>query len=618
MTLKKFDTLVGSNSYVRCRGKKRIDPAIIPIESAQTHLYDGGSIGWWVRDGYIIVDVDEGKEKFLEVLKVLKIKTLMAKTPKGVHLFFKTKKDFPQRIGMILPCGLKCDYRCADKGYIVLPFGMDGRSFNNIHEIAELPLEFTPMTNRKDSLLNLKEGDGRNTKLFAHLMAYRNNGANDDQVEQVAHTINDIIFAEPMDKAELNKILDSTTRYEVSAYPHLDKNGKPYKHWENTEYLLEKEGIHFRYNKLNKKPETDYKRFKILSQDSIVTELRSMFMEKGYSLSRQDTSDHILRIAEKNAFHPVQDYLKKCLDEWDGKSRLRDFFDNIFTLDPAINQDVDFAYTLFKKWLITLALLPFNEGEDAAQGVLVLVGHQGAGKTRFMLKLLPNSGWGSTGRMLDLRNKDSIIEAVKFWIVELGEYGRNITAEKTDHYKAFITNNTDTFRIPFAREAGTYPRTAVFYATTDTHNFLKDDAGERRNWVIAISHVNDVDIDLNQLWGEITHLALIAKEAHWLSRKEITQLNMNNENYKQRTADYELLYDSLNWDAPKDSWIKLTSMRICKALNHDTHRSPVIGKALVQMKSLGVEKSKNTGKKEYLIPPFKSSLAMARINHDIQ
>lgn len=223
MILKDFNALIGQDSYVRCNGKKRIDPAIVNTKSAETHLYQGGTIGWWVRPGYIVVDVDEGKEEAIKIIKKLGIKTLMCKTQKGIHLYFKTDRDFPQKVGMVLPCGLKCDFRCANKGYVLLPFGVDGRSFNRSKEVAELPLEFTPIPTRKDSLLGLKEGDGRNATLFAHLMAYKNRGASDDQIDKMAHVINHYTFAEPMAIPELDKIVENTKKYEAK-----DTGDNPY------------------------------------------------------------------------------------------------------------------------------------------------------------------------------------------------------------------------------------------------------------------------------------------------------------------------------------------------------------------------------------------------------
>ena len=229
MKLSEFDSLIGQDSYVRCMGKKRLDNAIVSEKAADAHLFSGGQIGWWVRSGYIVVDIDEGKEQAMRVVKRLGLKTLMAQTPKGLHLYFKCDKEYPQRVGMVLPCGLKCDFRCANKGYVLLPFGAEGRRFNKCRKIAELPQEFTPMVNRKESLLGLKDGDGRNATLFAHLMAYKNRGASDEQIEVMAEAINEEVFADPMDEGELTKIVENTKKYEASQQfdnPYLIYNSK--------------------------------------------------------------------------------------------------------------------------------------------------------------------------------------------------------------------------------------------------------------------------------------------------------------------------------------------------------------------------------------------------------
>lgn len=229
MTLQEFNAVIGQDSYVRTSDKKRIDSAIVTCKAAESHLFSGGQVGWWVRSGYIIVDIDEGKAQALKVIKELGLKTLICKTPKGLHLYFKTTKDFPQRVGMVLPCGLKCDFRCANKGYVVLPWNMENRAFNKRREIAELPLEFTPMIGRKDSLLGLKDGDGRNETLFSHLMAYKNRGASDEQIETMAQAINAHVFAQPMDDKELAKIVKNTQRYQAADQgenPYLIYNSK--------------------------------------------------------------------------------------------------------------------------------------------------------------------------------------------------------------------------------------------------------------------------------------------------------------------------------------------------------------------------------------------------------
>lgn len=232
MNLSEFNSLIGQDSYVRCIGKKRIDSAIVNERAAENHLFNGGQIGWWVRTGYIIVDIDEGQEEALNIIKALKLKTLVCKTPKGLHVYFKSNKDYPQKVGMVLPFGLKCDFRCANKGYVVLPFGEPDRKFNKVHKIADLPPEFTPLINRKESLLNMKEGDGRNATLFSHLMAYKNRGAGEKDIEIAADLINKYVFKQPMDKDELDKIVENTKKYEAqeqaeNPYIIYTDKGKP-------------------------------------------------------------------------------------------------------------------------------------------------------------------------------------------------------------------------------------------------------------------------------------------------------------------------------------------------------------------------------------------------------
>lgn len=216
MRIEEFDELIGGDSYVRCRGKERIDRDVINVFKAKAHVNNGGQIGWWVRKGYIVVDIDEGKDKAKRVIKALGIDTLTAETPKGLHLYFETDTQYKQKVGMILPCGLKCDYRVAKKGYVILPYGTEGRKFNNSKQIAPLPLEFTAIQIKCESLYNLKEGDGRNAKLFTHLMAYKRSGASENQLRAMADIINKIVFEEPMSPEELEKILNNTQRYEVA------------------------------------------------------------------------------------------------------------------------------------------------------------------------------------------------------------------------------------------------------------------------------------------------------------------------------------------------------------------------------------------------------------------
>lgn len=228
MDLREFDELVGGSSYVRCEGKIRKGKDILNVDQAEAHLKSGGQIGWWVRTGYIVVDIDEGQKEAIQAIRALGIDTLIGRTTKGLHVYFKTDKNVRQQVGMILPIGLKTDVRCALKGYVMLPYNMEGRSFGKVRDVINMPVELTPMNERKDSLYGLKEGDGRNAVMFAHMMAYKNRGANDQQIEIMAEIVNNIIFGQPMEEEELAKIVDNTKKYDAKLVdnPYIIYNAK--------------------------------------------------------------------------------------------------------------------------------------------------------------------------------------------------------------------------------------------------------------------------------------------------------------------------------------------------------------------------------------------------------
>lgn len=215
LSFEEFNSLIGQNSYVLCKGKERIDPRIVDYKTALAHIDRGGTVGYWVQPPYIVLDIDEGKQETKRVMSHLKMRTLCCATPKGIHMYFKTTTPYAQKIGMVTPFGLRCDFRVAKKGYVLLPYGTSGRKFNGQRQIVDLPKTFTPLMTSKTSLLNLTEGDGRNSALFAHLMQYKRAGATSDEIIDMAEVINKNVFAQPMDTRELLKICTSTAAYEV-------------------------------------------------------------------------------------------------------------------------------------------------------------------------------------------------------------------------------------------------------------------------------------------------------------------------------------------------------------------------------------------------------------------
>lgn len=382
--------------------------------------------------------------------------------------------------------------------------------------------------------------------------------------------------------------------------------------FENVQYLCDALGITFRYNLLTKEIDVNRPDLKLLTFDAIIAKLRGICHKNYLKISKADLIDHVGLIAEQNQYSPVCEYLQECLANWDGKSRVEQLF-NCFKLDESVLQDAEFLKVLFEKWLISCVKMAFNDGTEAAQGLLVLRGKQGIGKTRFLYTILPFPEWGADGITLDPSVKDDILKVMQFWIVELGEINDTLKKEKLDRLKSFVTSRTDNLRKPYKRAPETMPRRTVFIGTVNGEGFLKDATGERRYWVIAVSGVeHDPAFDVNQLWGEITYKALKLKQPHWLTKEEIEKLNAQNEAYKKLTAEEQVLLDMLDWDAPEMCWQWITATELCEIVCLPRTRNRMIAKALRRLAGINIRRDMNITcptnhhDKRYRVPPVKN------------
>lgn len=384
------------------------------------------------------------------------------------------------------------------------------------------------------------------------------------------------------------------------------ENGKVQKTWQNTKVLLEIEGVTCRYNQLKNIVEWSVPRYNTISQDAVVPDLDSILIRKGYTLSARALRDHVCAMSEETKYHPVQDYLNGLRDKWDGQDYVGELF-SCFQLDPNYTLDCDFLKLLFTKWLITAARLAFNTGKEAAQGLLILSGPQGIGKSRFIYSLLPDISWGAMGRTIS-RDKDTIIHTTGYWIVELGEYCNDVNT--LDRMKRFVTDPVDEYRRPYAKNSEKVPRTTTFYATTNNTEFLMDRTGERRNWVIPLVDILPSPVNPDDLWAQVMHLAYKEEVRPWLRVDEIMRLNAMNEAYKVRGRFEEQLLEELDWEAPREQWLLTTPTILCRALTMDTRENAQVGRALQALVAQGVEdmgRVRVAGKqvRAYRMPPFR-------------
>ncbi len=201
-----------------------------------------------------------------------------------------------------------------------------------------------------------------------------------------------------------------------------------------------------------------------------------------------------------------------------------------------------------RKWLISAVVAACHDpwaDPFSTRGVLVLAGRQGIGKTRWIRGLAPNK-WVCDGVILDPANKDSLIRALSFWIVELGELDSTFRKD-VGRLKAFLTKEQDQLRVPYARTMSQYPRRTVFCASVNEPEFLVDPTGNDRFWVIPVMAIKySHEIDMQQVFAQVFS-EWKAGEQWWLTSEESGRLVVSNERFEERDEVHDLLTSRCDW-----------------------------------------------------------------------
>lgn len=223
------------------------------------------------------------------------------------------------------------------------------------------------------------------------------------------------------------------------------------------------------------------------------------YLENQYGLSdRKKIEDGIMVVARRNEFHPVREYLNGL--KWDGKERV----DTLF-IDYLGAEDTAYIRAVSRKILVGAVARIYSPGIKF-DAMLTIQGAQGIGKSTLIRKI--GRCWFSDS-LVDINSKDSFMQLSGHWLLEIAEMNAMKRAEVAAT-KHFVAKVEDDFRPPFGKHTETFPRQCVFFGTTNESQFLRDQTGGRRYWVVesGIQKIKkDIFRDLteeeiNQVWAE--------------------------------------------------------------------------------------------------------------------
>lgn len=245
-------------------------------------------------------------------------------------------------------------------------------------------------------------------------------------------------------------------------------------------------------------------------QDHDTIDIRLMIEDSGFEPQTNDVLPAVIRHAHDNAYDPVRDYLDALV--WDGTPRL-----DTWLRDYMGAPDHEILGVFGAKFLIGAVARVYQPGCQM-DNMLVFEGKQGAGKTTAVAALFGRDYMISS--ISDFKSKEASIALQGRWVAEIAELAAVRKTDTTD-VKKFITETVDQYRPPYGKGMVDRPRRAVFIATTNEHQYLKDSTGNRRFWPVPCGEVNVAGLadDRDRLWAEAVH-RYRAQEAWWITDDE--------------------------------------------------------------------------------------------------
>ena len=253
----------------------------------------------------------------------------------------------------------------------------------------------------------------------------------------------------------------------------------------------------------------------------------------------------------RHTVNPVQDYLKSLKGKWDGKPRLDTLFidylgaaDNIYT--RAVTRK---AFTA----AVARAMVPGCKYDN----MLILSGPQGIGKSTLLNKMA-GDWFNDSLRTFEGKDASELLQGT--WIVEVAELDAFRNSD-VSRIKQYLSIRTDRFRAAYGRTAEDYPRSCIFFGTTNAKEYLRDRTGNRRFWPVDVgiaehtkSVFKELDQERDQLWAEAI-ARWQAGEPLYLSGEVAKIAAEGQEEHRESSAREPVVLDFISRDVP-DDWAK--------------------------------------------------------------
>jgi predicted P-loop ATPase len=238
--------------------------------------------------------------------------------------------------------------------------------------------------------------------------------------------------------------------------------------------------------------------------------LAHWLQQRGIGVSPAIAAQAVEVVARDRTFHPALDYLNSL--KHDGTARLESWMATYLGAEPS-----DYSKIIGRAMFIA-AVARIRDSGCKVDNVPIFEGAQGARKSTAIKALF--DPWFSD-ELADLGSKDAAMQTRGVWGIEVSELDAMSRAE-VSKIKAFISRTTDRFRPPYGQRIIESPRSCVFWGTTNSDRYLKDETGGRRFWPVKIGKIDVEGLKeaRDQLWAE-ADILYQANVPWWITKAEI-------------------------------------------------------------------------------------------------
>lgn len=241
----------------------------------------------------------------------------------------------------------------------------------------------------------------------------------------------------------------------------------------------------FRFNEMTGMAEVQTAAKWALILESDIDSAYVILSQKGWIIGLEPITKAVLHVARLRQFNPVRQYIQGLLAD-----------DSIvpFDLDQIaprlLRATSPLHVAMVRAWLIGAVKRALEPGCQMDY-VLVLHGLQGILKSSFFRELASVPFFCCSAPDHELR---FLLNVHSRWIFELAELD-SITSKKDDgHLKNLITTQEDLITVPYGKKPEPKERQSVFCGTSNKNEFLRDDTGSRRFWIVPIKGKEKIDV----------------------------------------------------------------------------------------------------------------------------